>query len=256
MNDADRWFYLGVGPLAAIALGIALIPLREITTASNLTFFFLVLIIAVAELGGRWAAVATALTSALSLNFFLTKPYLRLTIENKNDIIAFIGLAICGLIAAALGSYRSERIAALSADRRNLDLVHAILSTWDREAPTASQLPELLRSVRETFPIAAAVIRDEQNRVLAVADRADRPRPAPEGLLESDTVLSSASFAARGGQAPALPESGVRIPLVLGTRRLGWLDVWGNGRPASAETRRALADVGRLLTIALAGRRT
>jgi K+-sensing histidine kinase KdpD len=256
MNDPDRWFYLGAGSLAAIALGIALVPLREITTASNLTFFFLALIIVVAELGGRWAAVATALTSALSLNFFLTKPYLRLTIENKNDIIAFIGLAICGLIAAALGSYRSERIAALSADRKNLDLVHEILSTWDREAPAASQLPELLRSAREAFPIAAAVVRDEQNRVLAATDRADRPRPAPEDLLESDAALSSASFAGRGGRAPAFPESGVRIPLVLGSRRLGWLDVWGNGRPASAESRRALSDVARLLSIALAGRRT
>ena len=47
------------GPLLAILLGIALIPFRESTTASNLTFAFVVLTIVVAEFGGRTAALAT-----------------------------------------------------------------------------------------------------------------------------------------------------------------------------------------------------
>ena len=45
----------------------------------------------VAEFGGRWPAVATALASALSLDFFLTQPYLHLAIDDKHDIIAFAG---------------------------------------------------------------------------------------------------------------------------------------------------------------------
>ena len=107
-DSTERLFYLGVGPLAAIVLGMALVPLRDVTTASNFTFVFLVLTIVVAEFGGRGPALATALVSALSLDFFLTQPYLRLSIEAKDDIIAFVGLAVCGLVAAALGSPRSE----------------------------------------------------------------------------------------------------------------------------------------------------
>jgi K+-sensing histidine kinase KdpD len=106
--DADRLIYLATGPLVAILLGIALIPLREDVIASNLTFPFIILTIVIAEFGGRPAAVTTALVSAMSLDFFLTKPYLRLTIQGKHDITAFLGLAACGLVAAALGARRAR----------------------------------------------------------------------------------------------------------------------------------------------------
>jgi K+-sensing histidine kinase KdpD len=109
--EDDRLIYIAVGPLAAILLGIALIPLREDSIASNLTFPFIILTIVVSEFGGRPAALFTALVSALSLDFFLTKPYLRLTIEGKHDVAAFFGLAACGLVAATLGARRAKRTA-------------------------------------------------------------------------------------------------------------------------------------------------
>jgi K+-sensing histidine kinase KdpD len=105
----DRLFYRGAGPLAAILLGMVLMPLRGVTTASNLSFAFIALTLVVSRVGGRWAAVATALVSALSLNFFLTQPYLHLAIHDKDDLIAFVGLAACGLIAASLGPHRGRR---------------------------------------------------------------------------------------------------------------------------------------------------
>jgi K+-sensing histidine kinase KdpD len=103
-------FYLPGGIIGAMVLGMALAPLRELTNAGNFIFAFVILIIVVGELGGRAAAVATAACSALSLDFFLTKPYLSLRIEEKHDLIAFLGLALCGLVAAALGSRRSGRV--------------------------------------------------------------------------------------------------------------------------------------------------
>jgi K+-sensing histidine kinase KdpD len=108
-TDADRLIYLASGPLVAIFLGIALIPLRETVIPSNFTFPFIILTIVVSEFGGRPAALATALVSALSLDFFLTKPYLRLTIQGKHDVTAFLGLAACGFVAAALGARRDRR---------------------------------------------------------------------------------------------------------------------------------------------------
>ena len=94
--------------IAAVVLGMALAPLRELTNAGNFIFAFVILIIVVGELGGRAAAVATAACSALSLDFFLTRPYLSLKIEEKHDLIAFLGLALCGLVAAAFGSRRAR----------------------------------------------------------------------------------------------------------------------------------------------------
>ena len=80
----DTLFHVAAGGLSALALGVVLTPLREVTSAANLAFAFVVLTIVVGELGGSLAATVTALMSALSLDFFLTKPYLRLAIDEKD----------------------------------------------------------------------------------------------------------------------------------------------------------------------------
>src|SRR5438309_1875653 len=148
MDDGDdRLLYLAAGPLAAIFLGMLLVPLRDVTSASNFTFVFMALTIAIAALGGRPAAVATALCSALSLDFFLTKPYLRLTIDEKHDAIAFVGLAVCGLIAATLGPERGER-SALRAARAHLQLLHVTVSQLEAAGPLETHLTKVLGGLR------------------------------------------------------------------------------------------------------------
>lgn len=102
-QDRGALIYWIGGPLAAVVLGACLIPLRELTPAANLTFAFVALTIVVAQFGGRGMGIATAVASAVSLDFFLTRPYFRLAIEDKHDVVAFLGLAACGIIASALG---------------------------------------------------------------------------------------------------------------------------------------------------------
>jgi K+-sensing histidine kinase KdpD len=227
--------YAGLGPLAALILGMALVPFREVTSASNLTFVFLALIIVVAEWGGRAAALVTAVVAALSLNFFLTKPYLRLTIHGRDDIIAFVGLAACGLLAAALGSSRSRRARELESTRGHLELLHASLGQLEAAGPVEPSLGRMLNALRKTLPVAAAVVRDEHNHVLAASDQA-AGRPVPHGALT----------------AADLPADGARLPLVAANRQVGWLDVWGDGSGAEADSRNVLADVGRLIAVRIA----
>jgi len=75
-------------------------------------------------------------------------------------------------------------------------------------------------------------------------------------------ILAQLSLLPRGSDAEILadhevpfPSEGARLALVVGNRRLGWLDLWGNGAPASARSRRSLSDAARLLAIQLAGAR-
>jgi len=253
-DDTERLFYLALGPMAAILLGAALVPLRGYTTASNFAFVFVALTIVVAELGGRRAAAATALVSALSLDFFLTQPYLRLAMEDKHDVIAFVGLAVCGLLAAALGSARRERIAALTTARKHRDVLRTVLREWDATAPVGPQLAKALRASREVFPVTAAVVRNERGSLVASSNPADGLRTVPEEVLQPDLLLrSEGSGSGRPRRSVALPEKGGRIALLAGARPLGWLDVWGNGVAASAETRRGLCDLARLIAVLLAG---
>ena len=247
-DDYERMFYLPGGPIAAIVLGMALVPLRESTNSANFIFAFMVLIIVVAEFGGRWAALATATCSALSLNFFLTQPYLSLRIEGKHDIIAFVGLTICGLVAAALGSRRSDAVASLRETRTHLDLLHDVLSHAEAPGPLESRLEEVLRASREALPLTGLVIRDARGGVIAASGRALEPRPDPGLSIPPDSLLppgGAASELPRCGML--LPAEGAKLALEAGGRPVGWLEMWGDGTTASPQARRTLSDVAHLI---------
>jgi two-component system sensor histidine kinase KdpD len=253
MEDDDRdLIYLGAGPLAAILLGMALFPLRGYTVASNFTFVFMALTILVAEFGGLWPAVATALCSSLSLDFFLTQPYLKLSIESKHDLIAFVGLTFCGLVAAAVGSRRSERASALRAARRQLDLLHVAVNQVSSGVPLDVALPRILAASRAALPLSAALVRDNRGSTLAATER-DHAMPMPAQTLPSDAPQPAEGHERdRAGRGASLPREGGRLPLVAGNRQVGWLDVWGTGRPAREASRRVLWDLARLLAVLLA----
>jgi hypothetical protein len=237
---------LGAGPLAALLLGLALVPLRSLTSASNLGFAFMALTIVVAEYGGRRAAVATALCSALSLDFFLTKPYLQLAIADKHDIIAFVGLGVCGLIAAALGSQRGKRVASLASTRKQLEMLHAAIGGLESSAPLVSRIRAILDVAIVACPIAGAVVRDAQDRVLAATDDGHLAKGVPNQILALRTLLP------RGETDDDLPHpipaAGARVALAVGNQQLGWLDLWGNGALASVELRHSLGDTAQLLS--------
>jgi len=219
MEPDSEAFWFAVGIAGAIALGIAMIPLRGVTPAANFTFVFMALTIVVAELGGRRAAIASAVTSALSLDFFLTQPYLRLTIADKHDVIAFAGLSACGLIAAAFGQRHEQRVAT----RRHLDLLHDALQAVEEAGPPAPALSRILDRARVALPVASLVVRDEHGGLVVGTDRvAIRPDPT------------------------------VALPLIAGNRRAGKLEVWTAGRPVTARERQVLSDLARVIGARLA----
>jgi hypothetical protein len=253
MRDrGDRLFYLSAGPLAAIALGVALMPMRETTTASNLSFAFMALTLIAAELGGKGPALGTAVVSALSLDFFLTEPYLHLAIADKQDVAAFVGLAVCGLLVASLAARRNARIASLAEAWKHRELLHAVLRGWHPALPLAPQLDRVLRAACDVLPLEAAVVRDADGAVVAASSEEAARRPLPPYTLDPETA------APPGPRTPwtaPFPDEGGRLPLEAGSHPRAWLEVWGDGTAAGLESRRAMADVARVVAVLLgAGR--
>lgn len=176
MDDQSRSLWIAVGGIAAIVLGMALTPLRSLTSASNLAFPFLILTIVVAELGGRAAGLMAAVVSALSLNFFLTPPYLTLTIDRADDLVGFVALAVTGLLAAAFGRRRARSSALLGQARHDLDAL-------DRLAvglAGGGRLDAVLESLRSALSLGALAIRAADGQVVAAAPPGN-PVPAPAG---------------------------------------------------------------------------
>jgi hypothetical protein len=240
-DESDDLFFLSMGPLAAILLGMGLVPLRGFTVASNFTFVFVALTIVVAEFGGRRAAFATAVTSTLSLDFFLTEPYLRLAIASKHDVIAFCGLAVCGALAAGLASGRGRRQQALRNARAHLDLLHAGIREVDEAGFTRQGVERLVDTFRGLAPLAAVAVRDEGGNLMASSGDG-AARTVPHEVLRPEELLVVSS-----GPPRILPPEGKRIPLRAGARLVGSLDVWGAETPLSVEACRLLGDLAILL---------
>src|SRR5262247_412788 len=148
--------WIPTGVLGAIALGVALIPLRGFTSASNLAFAFVAFVIVVAEFGGRTSGLVAAVVSAMSLNFFLTQPYLTLAMSKTDDAIAFAGMAACGLIAAAFGRRRERSSEAASRAREDLIALRRVLRPLEAGAGPAAAVNEL----RAAFGLERVVLRD------------------------------------------------------------------------------------------------
>jgi hypothetical protein len=246
-RNGDLLLYLGVGPIAAVLLGVALVPLRDLTVASNLAFVFLALTITVGALGGRGAALATALASALSLDFFLTRPYMRLAIHGKDDVIAFLGLSACGLLAAALGSPRRE----WREVTRQVHLLHGVLGQLERGSPPEHRLQELIAAARPAFPLSALALRGGDEQLRAAAGDGSLVGHSPGRVASPDAIATSGRLLDFRRGVP-LPEDGLRVPLVVGGRPLGFLDMWGNGQPANREARSGLTALAHALAALLA----
>jgi K+-sensing histidine kinase KdpD len=247
MRNENEGMAISLGAIGAVLLGMALTPLRGLTPAANFTFVFMALTIVVAEVGGRRAAVVTALSSALSLDFFLTEPYLKLTIAGKDDVVAFVGLTACGLVAAAFGATHERH----EARSRYLDLLEGALAQTEAAAVDAPAIGRALDSARSLLPVAALAVRDADGDLIAATTGARRP--ATVVSLSADTLLPTGHWAQQAaGPSGSLPPDGARLALFAGSRSVGFLEIWGDGSPADATERRVLSCFARALAADLA----
>jgi len=244
--------WIVTGAIGSMALGIALIPLRTLTSASNLAFVFLAFTIIVAELGGHAAALVAAVVSAMSLNFFLMEPYLRLTISKTDDIVAFFALAACGFIAAAFGKRRERWSEVAGRAAKELDVLQRLIGQLRDRTPLDGILGDLKRS----FGLSAVVLRDAGDRILAAAAAGSTPTLIPETQLNSDTLLPSDEARVRfGARGVRLPEGGGRLRLRT-DRGVVWLDLWeGDPQGFGLDESRTLAIAASLLEPELDRRR-
>jgi len=251
-QEDESLIYLGTGGLAAMLLGVVLVPLRDVTSASNFAFPFMALTMAVAQLGGRRSAVVTALVSVLSWDFFLTRPYLTLRIASKHEIISFVGLAACGLVAAAFGSRSRRKAVDLGATRAHLDLLHETVGLLEEPGAIEEIVSKVLEAARASLPIASLAVRDARGGLIAVAGKEPGQVHAEPALRDERLLIERESRRLLPAQGLPLPEDGARLALISAGEQVGWLELWGNGEKADASARHTLWDVERLLSLLLA----
>ena len=175
--------------------------------------------------------------SALSLNFFLTEPYLSLAIDKPGDIAAFIALAACGLIAAAFGRRRVRTAAQVSRTRGELEVLGRTAASLAARAP----IEDVLEDLRRAFGLGGLVLRRADEHLIAAAPPSQASLPPPSAELEPSTLAAThARVHELGRTGFRFPPGGGRLPL-QGRDPLV-LDLWeGNTEGLTLDERRALA---------------
>jgi hypothetical protein len=241
MTESDRgnvWLVIGV--VGAVGLGVALTPLRTIVSASNLAFVFIALTIVVAEMGGRASGLATAVVSALSLNFFLTEPFMSLEIHKPGDLGAFLALA------AAFGKRRVRTAEQVTRTRGDLEVLGRTAASLAARAPAEEVLEELRRS----FGLGGLVLRRADERLIAAAPASHAQLPPPSTELEPSTLAAtSARVHTMGRTGFRFPQGGGRLHLA--GREPLVLDLWeGNTEGLTLDERRALSVAAQMIAAA------
>ena len=104
---------MGIGGIAPIAVAAALVALRDVLLNANVALILVVVVVGVAVVGGRDAGAVAAVASALSFDFFFTRPYLHLRIASSDDVETTLLLLAVGLIVGhvAASGRRARRAA-------------------------------------------------------------------------------------------------------------------------------------------------
>jgi K+-sensing histidine kinase KdpD len=107
---------IGAG-FAALSIGAAaaLVPFRSELGQANVALILVLIVVAAAAMGGRVAGAIVAVTASVAFNFFHTKPYLTVRINDARDILTMVLILVVGLSVGELGLARSRQ----SATRRS-----------------------------------------------------------------------------------------------------------------------------------------
>jgi hypothetical protein len=126
-EDGSDFIGIAIGVFGALALSVAMLPLRDHLHNDNMALALVLPVLIAAVLGGRVAGAAGAVVAALCFDFFFTKPYLSLRIASDNDFASFVVLLIVALISAEVGIRARRGSRAAREARSDLDRLTRVI---------------------------------------------------------------------------------------------------------------------------------
>lgn len=180
-DDMTRAVGLAIAAFGPLLVAGVLVPFRDDLASANVVLVFVLVVVFGAAAGTRFSGALTAVVAAMSYDFFFTKPYQSLKIENANDLGTTLLLLAIGLVVAEIVAFtRQHRARAetrrdeIQMLRRTAELVAAGTSTDDVLDTVKGELVELLSLVEcryESAPTASVLPRIERTGAVDGAHR-------------------------------------------------------------------------------------
>jgi hypothetical protein len=214
-----------LGGLVAVVLPAALVPLRGDISPAALALVLVLPVLLGAVTGGRLGGAVSAVVATLGFDFFLTRPYLRLTIDSQDDVETAVLFLLVALIVGTVAAGAQRSSAKAHEGRAELEAIYRVAET----ASGGSRITDVIDAARR-----------ELVRVLQLDacefDGSARPSSLP--VLEHNGTFDTGRFHnVRGGFT--LP-SGIELHVRNGDRALGRFVLHGRpGVPVSIDARLA-----------------
>jgi two-component system sensor histidine kinase KdpD len=196
-------------------------PLRSILDPTNLVMLYLVAVVLSAVFLGRGPAILASVVSVLAFDFFFVDPLLKLTVNDTQYILTFIGLLIVGLIISNSAALLRDQVDVL---RRRGQYTQA-LNDLSRELTAAITLDQVLltviRHISEMFNRETVILLPENGRLVVKA--------FSPGFTINESELAVAEWAFKHGKetgsgTTTLPTASVHyFPLITARETVGVL---------------------------------
>jgi K+-sensing histidine kinase KdpD len=95
-------FVRSVAVVVPLVVCSALGTVRDLVPITSAALVLVLCVVGVAATGDRFAGVVAAVSSGLSFDFFLTQPYLQLSIDDPDDVQAAVLLVLIGVSVTEL----------------------------------------------------------------------------------------------------------------------------------------------------------
>jgi two-component system sensor histidine kinase KdpD len=208
------------------------LKVNAITAALTL----LLAILFISTLWGLAEATVACIAAVLAFNYFFLQPVGTLTIQDPQNIVAFVAFLITAVTASQLSGYARRRTVEAESRRVEMERLYALVQSMMLRGSARNTAREFVQDVMQVFDCSA----------VAFYYRAAGEvfRSGPESAGATDEELRAA---AEASDVPVDPERGIAMaPVRLGVRSLGSMAVMGTA--LSGQTLRA---IGNLAAIAI-----
>jgi K+-sensing histidine kinase KdpD len=140
-----------VVPLVA---SLALSPFRASVASTNAALVLVLIVVAAAATGLRFAGIVAAVSGAVSFDFFLTAPYFRLAIEDPSDVATAVLLVLVGAAVTEIALWGRRQQARASRQQGYLTGVLETVSSVATKGADPVELTDMVAGrLREVLDI-------------------------------------------------------------------------------------------------------
>jgi two-component system sensor histidine kinase KdpD len=193
-----RWLGLALAVVGVPVVTTACLAAGPAVSLSIVLLAFLLLVLAVALVGGLWPALVAAVLGGLAANWFFTEPTGRLTVHRVDDVVALIGGVIVAVTVATVVDRSARRATAAARSQAET----AMLASLTRSVLAGDRaLPSLLEQIREAFGLSSVAMVERTDD--GETEVGSCSRPAGDADVETVAITDTLALRLAGRTLPA-----------------------------------------------------